>query len=511
MKSGSSDTRPPLLELVDITKRFGAFVANDQVSLKLEPGSFHAVLGENGAGKSTLVKCIMGYHLADGGEIIVGKTVRHIRSPYDAHKLGIGMVYQHFTVIPAMTVAENLLLARPNLPQLIDWPAERKNLAAFLDTAPFQVDLKARISDLAAGQKQKVEILKQLYLKSRILILDEPTSVLTPAEADEVLGMLYRLVKNQQLSVLLITHKFREVSAYCDDVTVLRKGRVSGRGKVKDLTKSDLATMMIGEHQAENTIEKTVQEFGSPVLEIKALEAKRDNGVTAVTGLDLVVCAGEIVGVAGVSGNGQRELVEVLGGQRAATRGEIRVSGRRFRMTRPEILNHHIYVLPEEPLRSACAPQMSVAENLVLRTFDHPPVAWRHWWLNRNQIRRNGRHWIKRFKVKTRDENTPIGDLSGGNVQRAVLARELGPGTAKILVIANPCMGLDFSAIEFVHSQLIEARNRGVAVLLVSEDLDELVALSDRLVVLAAGKIVYSAPINEIDRQAVGEKMAGHY
>src|SRR3984893_2765508 len=259
MRPVSSRTQPPRLELVDITKRFGAFVANDKVSLKLEPGTLHALLGENGAGKSTLVKCIMGYHLADEGDIIVGEYVRQIRSPYDAHKLGIGMVYQHFTVVPAMTVAENLLLARPDLPHLINWSNERKNLAKFLTTAPFKIDLNANISDLAAGQKQKIEILKQLYLHSKILILDEPTSVLTPVEADEVLRMLRRMVSAKQLSVLIITHKFREVTGYCDEVTVLRKGKVTGRGKVGDLTTSDLATMMIGAQRSGKTIEKRVQ------------------------------------------------------------------------------------------------------------------------------------------------------------------------------------------------------------------------------------------------------------
>ncbi|HSZ77324.1 MAG TPA: ABC transporter ATP-binding protein [Chthoniobacterales bacterium] len=510
MIAALSEPQPPRLELVNLTKRFGSFVANDTVSLKLEPGTFHALLGENGAGKSTLVKCIMGYHLADAGDIIVGQSVRQIRSPYDAHKLGIGMVYQHFTVVPAMTVAENLLLARPDLPQFIHWPAERQHLTDFLATAPFKIDLNARVSDLAAGQKQKIEILKQLYLHSKILILDEPTSVLTPVEADEVLGMLRRMVSAKQLSVLIITHKFREVTGYCDEVTVLRKGKVTGRGKVGVLTTSDLATMMIGEQRSGKTIEKRVQESGAELLQIKGLAANRDNGVPAVEEFDLSVRAGEIVGVAGVSGNGQRELVEVLGGQRIASGGEIRVGGARFGMTRKEILHHHIYVLPEEPLRSACAPQMSIAENFALRTFDRPPLAWKRWWLNRRQIRQSGRHWIKRFNVKTRDENTPIAHLSGGNVQRAVLARDLGPGTAKVLVVSNPCMGLDFGAVDFIHSQLLEARNRNVAILLLSEDLDELVALSDRLVVMAAGKIVYSAPIHEIDRQLIGEKMASH-
>lgn len=313
MSSPSSATGPPRLQLLDVTKRFGSFVANDKVSLTLNPGSFHALLGENGAGKSTLVKCIMGYHLADSGDIIVGESIRHIRSPYDAHKLRIGMVYQHFTVIPAMTVAENLPLARPDLPHLINWPAERKRLANFLAAAPFKIDLKAKIADLAAGEKQKVEILKQLYLHSRILILDEPTSVLTPIEADEVLGMLHRMVDARELSVLIITHKFREVTTYCDEVTVLRKGKVAGRGRVCDLTTQDLATMMIGDQRQGVVIEKKLREAGAPMLEIKALEANRDNGVRAVAGFDLAVRAGEIVGVAGVSGNGQRELVEVLG------------------------------------------------------------------------------------------------------------------------------------------------------------------------------------------------------
>ena len=439
------------------------------------------------------------------------QSVRQIRSPYDAHKLGIGMVYQHFTVVPAMTVAENLLLARPDLPQLIHWPAERQHLTEFLATAPFKIDLNARISDLAAGQKQKIEILKQLYLHSKILILDEPTSVLTPVEADEVLGMLRRMVAAKQLSVLIITHKFREVTGYCDEVTVLRKGKVTGRGKVEDLTTSDLATMMIGAHRSGKTIEKRVQEFGAPLLQIKGLAAKRDNGVPAVDGFDLSVRAGEIVGVAGVSGNGQRELVEVLGGQRIA-------SGRRNpRRRHPfsddsqgDTASPHLCLTGRTVAERLCAANEYRREFRAAEHSTAPHWLGNSWWLNRGQIRQNGRHWINRFNVKTRDETTPIAHLSGGNVQRAVLARDLGPGTAKVLVVANPCMGLDFGAVDFIHSQLLEARNRDVAILLLSEDLDELVALSDRLVVMAAGKIVYSAPIHEIDRQLIGEKMASH-
>ena len=501
---------PPSLELVNVTKRFGSFVANENVSLKVRPGSFHALLGENGAGKSTLVKCIMGYHAADEGDIIVDEASRDIRSPYDAYRLGIGMVYQHFTVVPAMTVAENLLLARPDLPLRIHWKTELERLEKFLETAPFKVDLHAPVSELAAGQKQKVEILKQLYLNSHLLILDEPTSVLTPQEADEVLGMLRKMVDAKQLSVLIITHKFREVTSYCDEITVLRKGKLAGSGKVKDLSVSDMAVMMMGEQRQGKTMEKAPQTPGATLLELRDLHANRDNGIEAVSGVNLAVRAGEIVGIAGISGNGQRELVEVLGGQRPATSGHVQVGGEDFRMTRQEMRKHQFYLLPEEPLRNACAPQMTVSENIALRTFDRPPMARWRWLLNSRAIRNNGRKWIEAFKVKTPGPQAPIGNLSGGNVQRAVLARELGPGTAKVLVVANPCFGLDFGAVDFIHSQLLEARSKGVAILLVCEDLDELLSLSDRVLVMTGGKLVYEAPVEAANIQEIGQKMAGH-
>jgi len=501
---------PPPLELVKVTKRFGSFTAVDQVSMKVEPGTFHALLGENGAGKSTLVKCIMGYHPCDEGDIIISNASRELRSPHDAYKLGIGMVYQHFTVVPSMTVAENLLLARPDIPKWINWQEEHKRLMHFLETAPFKVPLHAQISELAAGQKQKVEILKQLYLNSRFLILDEPTSVLTPQEADEVLGMLHGMVQKRELSVLIITHKFKEVTAYCDDVTVLRKGKFAGTGKVKDLTTAEMAAMMLGEERRGQTLVKVDRTPGPPALQIKGLKANRDNGVEGVSGVDLAVRAGEIVGIAGVSGNGQRELVEVLGGQRKATAGEVLVNGEKYGMSRSEIFKHQIYILPEEPLRNACSPMMSVAENLAFRTFDRPPQSAGGWLLKANVIRDSAQKMIQRFKIKTPGPDSPIGTLSGGNVQRAVLARELGGGTAKILIAANPCFGLDFAAVEFIHSQIIQARNNGVAVLLVCEDLDELLALADRVVVMAGGQLVYDSPVAKANIKEIGEKMAGH-
>ncbi|HEY0791893.1 MAG TPA: ABC transporter ATP-binding protein [Chthoniobacterales bacterium] len=500
---------PPLVELVGVTKRFGSFVANDGISFEVRPGTVHALLGENGAGKSTLVKCLMGYHPADEGRIVVDKVSRQIRGPADAHRLGIGMVYQHFTLIPAMSVAENFLLARPDVPGLVRWPAELARMSAFLERAPFQVDLNAPVTSLAAGQKQKVEILKQLYLQSRLLILDEPTSVLTPVEADEVLGRLRQMADAKQISVLLITHKLREVAKYADEVTVLRRGRVTGRGPAKGLDASALAVMMVGERPPKEAVVEAAPVGGATVLEVDQLRAARDNGVEALHGITLKVNAGEILGVAGVSGNGQRELVEVLGGQRPPAGGSVRVNGKAYRPSRRQMVANGVHVLPEEPLRNACAPAMSVAENLAMRTFDRPPLARWGWLSNQGQIRANGRAWMQRFDVKASSETLPISQLSGGNVQRAVLARELGPGNAKLLVVANPCFGLDIAAVEFIHEGLLKARNHGAAVLLVSEDLDELMALSDRIVVLAGGEIVHEAARGNYDLKVIGGKMAG--
>lgn len=501
---------PLPLELVKVTKRFGSFVANDAVSISIPPCTFHGLLGENGAGKSTLVKCIMGFHPPDDGDILVDGRSRDIRSPQDASHYGIGMVYQHFTLVPAMTVAENLVLSRPDLPAVIDWGFEMDRLRDFMKSAPFSVELDAPASGLAAGQKQKVEILKQLYLESRFLILDEPTSVLTPGEADEVLGLIRAKVRAGQLSVLLITHKFREVFTFCDEVSILRRGRLVGGGKVSELTGNDISAMMMGGQREPRVVPKTAHDPGAVVLEVNSLGADRDNGVPAVDGASLVVRAGEIVGIAGVSGNGQRELVEVLAGQRPATSGEVRVCGEPYHATREEAARHSVFVLPEEPLRNGCVPAMSVAENMAFRNFDRPPVVRGGWFVSRAKIFSAAVELIARFQVKTRSPATPIGDLSGGNVQRAVLARELGPGTARLLIAANPCFGLDFAAVESIHARITEARNAGVAVLLVSEDLDELLALADRILVISHGKLVYETTPARVDIAEIGHHMAGH-
>lgn len=501
---------PPELQVINMTKRFGGLVALDNVSLLLRPGTIHALLGENGAGKSTLVKCIMGFYTPTAGEILVDQQVRKIKSPKDAHEYGIGMVYQHFTSVPAMTVAENLVLSRYDTTQVIDWKAEYAELHAFMERSPFRVDLDTPVAQLAAGQKQKLEILKQLYLKSRILILDEPTSVLTPDEADEVLGLLFNEVKAGHLSVLLITHKFREVAAFTDEVTVLRKGKLAGHGMVKDLTIEEMAHMMLGEARQAKEVAKQAYGQPCPVLEVSGLSANKDNGLPAIKNINLAVASGEIVGIAGVSGNGQRELVEVLAGQRLATAGEIQVNGEPYGATRSEMYRHGVFALPEEPLKNACVPNMSVAENMALRTFDRPPQAKWNLWLVLKAIRNAAQGLITQFSVKTPSPETPVGNLSGGNVQRTVLARELSADSVRLLIAANPCFGLDFAAVDFIHNGIVEARNRGVAVLLVSEDLDELLSLADRIIVMSGGEFVYENPIETADVILIGKKMAGH-
>lgn len=492
-----------------MSKQFGSLLALDNVSMHLKPGTFHALLGENGAGKSTLVKCIMGFYTPTSGEILIDKQVRAIASPRDAHQYGIGMVYQHFTSVPAMTVAENLVLSRFDSPNLINWKEQYAQLNAFMQTAPFQVPLDVPIAQLAAGQKQKLEILKQIYLQVRILILDEPTSVLTPQEADEVLGLLREEVTAGRLSVLIISHKFREVMAFCDEVTVLRKGKFAGHGLVRNLTVADMSEMMMGERREPKQVEKVIHTAQTPVLEVNGIHANKDNGVEAVKGVSLTVHTGEIVGIAGISGNGQRELVEVLAGQRLATAGQMVVNGKVYTATRSQMFKHKVFALPEEPLRNACVPHMSVAENMALRTFDRPPQA-KGLFLILKAIRQIAEGLIHQFSVKTPSPETPISNLSGGNVQRAVLARELSADHIKLLIAANPCFGLDFAAVEFIHGQIVEARNRGVAVLLVSEDLDELLKLADRILVISEGKFVYESAIAHADFATIGRSMAGH-
>jgi general nucleoside transport system ATP-binding protein len=514
------------IEVIGASKSFGAFRALDDVSLKVAPGTVHALLGENGAGKSTLVKGLVGYGVLDHGAILADGREVHIGSPRDAQALGIGMVYQHFTLAAGLSVEENLLLARGSLPWRIDWTAERAALAAFMRRMPFRIALDAPVSSLAAGEKQKLEILKQLYLEQRFLILDEPTSVLTPQEADEVLGLMRTLASRGDLTVLMITHKFREVMAYADDVTVLRKGRFVGACAVADTDRDRLAAWMMGsdasseasaearagaaEDAAKLQLARTPCPADAPVrLALSNLSVMDDRGHAAVREATLEVRAGEILGLAGVSGNGQKELIEALVGQRKVQSGEMTVEGAPYAATREAMTRLRVFALPEEPLRNACVAGMSVAENMALRDFDRAPLRRGGWWLDRRAMRARAERLIAEFNVRPPQAERAIGTLSGGNVQRAVLARELGQ-PVNVLIVANPVFGLDFASVADIHARILAARDAGAAVLLVSEDLDELLELADRIAVIAEGRLVYETAASAADRVVLGRHMAGH-
>ena len=380
--SAASPLRAIGVSAVDMTKRFGTFTALDHVSIEVPAGQFHVLLGENGAGKSTLVKCIMGFYQPDEGSLLVDGRKVEVHNPRDARALGIGMVYQQFTLVPSLTGAENLVINRADVPAVIDWRQERRKLASFMERMPFRVPLDVPVASLAAGEKQKLEILKLLYLDQRFLILDEPTSVLTPQEADEVLGLLRGMTERGELTVLMISHKFREVLAFADAVSVLRRGSYVGGGAVKDMTRDVMAGLMIGETVIRERAARVEHVKPKTVIELAGIFADDDAGLPAVDGVSLKVGAGEIVGIAGVSGNGQAALVEVLSGQRPLRDGMILVHDQPFQPVRKDFDRFKVFGLAEEPLRNAAVPRMSVAENIAFRAFDKPPVARLGWWLS---------------------------------------------------------------------------------------------------------------------------------
>jgi simple sugar transport system ATP-binding protein len=501
--------RAPSLETQGMTKIFGPLVALDDVSINVKAGSFHALLGENGAGKSTLVKCIMGFYHADRGRVRLNGADVSVASPRDARSLGIGMVYQQFTLVPCLTAAENLVISRADAPAVIDWKREREKLSAFMDRMPFRVPLDKRVSALSAGEKQKLEILKLLYLEQRFLILDEPTSVLTPGEADEVLGLLGDMARAGDVTVLMISHKFREVKAFCDSFTVLRRGQLTGSGDAQGATVAEMSAMMIGDTQIRERAARAPRNDSQTVLELASLYADDAEGRPAIHALNLKVKAGEIVGIAGVSGNGQSALVEALSGQRPLTDGRIFIHGKPFEPKRADFDRFKVFGLPEEPLKNAAVPRMSVAENIAFRSYDKPPITSLGWWLSPGPMRKKAEDLITRYRVKTTSPDSPIEALSGGNIQRAILARELS-GDVDVLIVANPCFGLDFASVAEIRTQIMEQRNKGAAVLLVSEDLDEVLELADRVAVMSGGTITYVAPIAETDRATIGTYMAGH-
>ena len=499
------------VEAVGMTMRFGAFTALDDVSIKVPAGSFHALLGENGAGKSTLVKCMLGFYRPTVGAMMINGREVTIESPKDASSLALGMVYQHFTLVPSLTGAENLVISRQRVPRIIDWAKEGVDLAEFMQSMPFRLPLDIPVRELSAGEKQKLEIIKQLYLGRRFLVLDEPTSVLTPGEAQEVLGLVRGMTKHGDLTVLMISHKFHEVTAFADDVSVLRKGLLTGGGRVADLNRGSLAAMMIGDQPIAVLDSRAAVPAGArSVLTVTSLKAPNRSGLKQITIEKLDVKSGEIVGIAGISGNGQKEFLEVLAGQRQRDGGEVLVKGAPYNASRSEARALNVRFIPEEPLRNACAPKMTVAENMAFRTFDLDGTGAPVVWISMRAMKAYAARLVAQFKVKIASLSSPIATLSGGNVQRAVLAREL-TGEVDLLIVSNPCFGLDFSAVAEIRARIMKARNAGGAVLLLSEDLDELLELSDRIFVMSDGALVYETPIVDANVHTIGAYMAGHH
>jgi general nucleoside transport system ATP-binding protein len=482
------DSTPLILELRGITKRFPGVLANDAVDFDLRRGEVHALLGENGAGKSTLMNILYGLYHPDEGEILLdGKPVQ-IDSPHAAIDAGIGMVHQHFMLIPVMTVAENIVLAAEPTSRgmLLDTGAAVRRVRELADQFKFHIDPNARIQDITVGQQQRVEILKALYRHADILILDEPTAVLTPQEAIELFEILKNLVA-EGMSVIFISHKLNEVLEIADRITVLRRGKKVDTIPHEGATEASLARMMVG-RDVLLRVEKRGAKPGDVLLEVDDLHVVDDRGLEAVRGVSFRVRAGEIVAIAGVDGNGQTELIDAITGLRKTESGRIDVGGRDLTGgSAHAFLEHGVGHIPEDRHRRGLVLEFSLAENLVLHDYNKPPFA-KSGFLNPRRLLAYGRRLLKEFDVRGGNEQTRASALSGGNQQKVVIAREVSRDP-RVLIAAQPTRGLDVGAIEFVHRRLVEERNEGRAVLLVSLELEEVLSLADRILVIYEGAI----------------------
>jgi simple sugar transport system ATP-binding protein len=496
------------LQLQGITKRFGALVANDSIDLLVESGEIHSLLGENGAGKSTLMNVLFGLYKADEGKILLDDKVVNFSGPGDAMAAGIGMVHQHFMLIPVFTVAENVALGHEPTKGLgvLDLEAARLLVREISERFGFSVDPDALVEDLPVGVQQRVEIIKSLARDAKVLVLDEPTAVLTPQETDELMDIMRGLARSGT-SIVFITHKLREVKAVADKITVIRQGRVVGQAKPTDST-ADLASLMVG-REVDLTVDKKPASPGEPILQIRQASVLDDRDQLAVKSVSFEVRAGEILAIAGVQGNGQTELAEAIVGLRPlhSEGGEILVSGKNLRgLGVRQILESGVGYVPEDRKKDGLISEFSIAENLMLNGSFSAPFAKG---LNINIQTRNriAEQRIKEFDIRTPSSSTPAGKLSGGNQQKVVLARELSREVA-LLVVSQPTRGVDVGSIEFIHERLVEERNRGKAVVLISTELDEVLALADRIAVMYRGQIVGIVEGNT-DRAKLGQMMAG--
>ncbi|MCB0155226.1 MAG: ABC transporter ATP-binding protein [Anaerolineae bacterium] len=500
---------PYAFEMRGITKRFPGVLANDKVDFAVRQGEIHALLGENGAGKSTLMNMLDGLYRPDEGQILIDNRPVRFSSPRDAIKQGIGMVHQHFMLVPTQTVAENLILGLDNPRFFINYRAIEKEVAALSEKFGLAVEPGAKIWQLSVGEQQRVEILKMLYQGAKILIMDEPTAVLTPQEAADLFKTLRQMAATGH-TIVFINHKLDEVLAVADRVTVMRRGRVEATVDASRTDKAELARLMVG-REVLFRIKKTPAQPGQPLLVLENLSCENDRGLPALRNLSLRVHAGEVLGIAGIAGNSQTELAEVITGLRTATAGRVEVQGRNVtNEPATAAIDEGLAYIPADRNGVGSSPNLDLADNLILKAYRQPPIG-QGWRLDLSLVHHQAEQLVEQFDVKTPSVNTPARLLSGGNLQKLILAREISR-QPKVIIAVYPVRGLDVGAIEAIHQMLIDERDRGAGILLISEDLDELLSLSDRIAVMHHGQIIGEVPpederVNEIGLMMAGEKV----
>ncbi|MDO5036957.1 MAG: ABC transporter ATP-binding protein [Tissierellia bacterium] len=501
------EKRPLAVDMRKITKKFGDFTANDQIDLQVEKGEIHALLGENGAGKSTLMNVLYGLYKPTSGQVLINGETAEFTSPRDAIAKGLGMVHQHFMLINPFTVMENIILGEEPVKGLfLDLNQAKKEALALSDQYGLRVDVEAKIEDISVGMQQRVEILKALYRKAEILILDEPTAVLTPQEIEEIIEILRNLA-SQGKTIIIITHKLDEVKALADRCTIIRNGQKIQTVDTDQVTEADLAEMMVG-RSVKFQVDRDQQEPGEEILHIENLHVKDVRGLDAVDGLNLSLHKGEILGIAGVDGNGQSELIEALTGLREVASGQILLQGTDISKSTPKKIRQlGLKNIPADRNRRGLVGEFTIAENLILELYDQAPYA-KGGLLQKSPILSHAEDLMEKYDIRPRRPEYFARSLSGGNQQKVILAREID-ADPEVLIAAQPTRGLDVGAIEYIHSFLVEQRNKGRAILLISFELDEIMSLSDRVAVIFEGNITAEFKASEFDEKTLGYHMAG--
>ena len=498
---------PVILETRNISKRFQNVLANDGVDFSLRTGEIHALLGENGAGKSTLMNIICGLYAPDDGQVYIAGERVDIRNPRDAHEMGIGMVHQHFMLVPNLTVTENIILGAESTRRgFIDLSDAKRRIRALSEDFGLDIDSEAVVEDLPVGIQQRVEIIKTLYRGAKILVLDEPTAVLTLREVQKLFRVLRRL-SEENVAIVFISHKLGETMTIADRISTMRRGRLIETTLPSLTSEKILAELMVGREVLSQPV-RPPTETGKVILEVDDLTVIDDRKLKAVRGVSFCVREGEILGIAGVQGNGQTELVAALNGLCRIESGTIKLDGKNLAMLRPrQILESGVAHIPEDRIRNGLVQEYSIADNQVLNTYFQRPFA-RHFQRNFAALRKNSRRLIKRFDIRADGPSQTVATLSGGNQQKVILSRELSRDI-RLLIANQPTRGLDVGAVEYVHQQLSAMRERGVAVLLISTELDEIMSLSDNIAVMYAGQIVATHPVSRISTEQLGLLMTG--